>query len=185
MPKQGAIIIRSRLSCYLGFTLLELLVVISILVILITLAIPVFDNVIQNNRTTSLSNELISTLYLARSEAIKRGVSVSVCAARDAQLNSCGTNWNNGWIVFTNPNEDGQFDNNDSEIALRVTQSLGTGYSVSSSPSNIATYTSSGFPSAATSNMVFTLRPTSCTGNNVKTVTISPTARIVTSLVAC
>lgn len=175
----------SRLSFYLGFTLLELLVVIAILVILITLAIPVFDTVIQNNRTASLTNELVSVLHLARSEAIKRGVSVSVCAANDTQLNSCGTNWNNGWIVFTNPNEDAQFDNNDTEIALRVTQTLGTGYSISTTPQGVATYTSSGFPLAATGNMVFTLRPSSCSGNSVRTVTINPTGRIITSSIAC
>lgn len=170
---------------YLGFTLMELLVVIAILVILITLAIPFFDTIIQNNRTITLSNELVSALHLARSEAIKRGVSVSVCAAADDQLNSCGTNWNNGWIVFTNPNEDVQFDNNDTEISLRVSQTLGPGYSLSINPEGVATYTSSGFPLASSSNMVFTLRPTNCVGNSVRTVTISSTGRIITSSIAC
>ncbi len=169
-----------------AFTVFELLVVIIVLVILVTMAVPSFRSVLQNNRTLSLANELASALNLARSEAIKRGVSVSVCAAANANLNSCGSNWNNGWIIFTNPNEDTNFDNNTTEILLRIQQILGSGYAMTNTPSSgVATYTSTGFPLSATSNMVFTISATGCTGNNARSLTITTTGRIISTPIAC
>lgn len=169
-----------------GFSLLEFLVAIIILVILITIAMPNFRAVLQNNRTQSLANELVSALNLARSEAIKRGISVSLCAAADSTLSSCGSNWNNGWLVFTNPNEDASFDNNTSEILLRTQQIIGPGYAISNTPSSgVATYTSTGFPLSTTGNMVFTINASGCTGNNNRNVTISTTGRITNTAVAC
>lgn len=175
-----------RVTPISAFTLLELLVVIVVLVILITLAVPSFQAILQNNRTISLANELVSALNLARSEAIKRGVSVSVCAAADSNFNACGSNWNNGWLVFTNPNEDANFDNNNTEILLRIEQIVGQGYVVYNTPSTgVATYTSTGFPLPATGNMVFNISATGCAGNNARRITITTTGRLITNPVAC
>ena len=169
-----------------AFTLLELLAVIAVLVILMLLVVPSFQSIIQNNRTVSLSNELISALNFARSESIKRGVSVSLCAAADVNLNSCGSNWNNGWLVFVNPNEDAAFANNATEILLRIQQILGQGYSVTTTPAlGVATYTSSGFPLAATGNMVFNITATGCTGNNARSIRVTTTGRLNMTPVAC
>lgn len=85
-----------------GFTLIELLVTISIAVILATVAIPSFQSFYRDNRLGSQSNDLIASLNLAKSEAIRRGVWVTVCPA--ASATACGTSgdWNQGWIVFAN-----------------------------------------------------------------------------------
>ncbi len=75
-----------------GFTLLELIVAISIAGVLMAMAIPSFSDMIRNNRLTTYTNELVTALNIAHSEAIKRGQHVVV--------RKTGTNWENGWQVF-------------------------------------------------------------------------------------
>lgn len=76
----------------LGFTLIELMVTIAIAAILLGVAIPSFTSVITSNRLTANTNEFITALNLARSEAIKRGQHVVV--------RKTGTDWEDGWQVF-------------------------------------------------------------------------------------
>ncbi len=79
-----------------GFTLLELIVAISIASILTVLAIPSFSDMMRNNRLTTYANELVTSLNLARSEAVKRSVVVSV-----RKVGGAGAYWSaSGWTVF-------------------------------------------------------------------------------------
>lgn len=81
-----------------GFTLIELLVTLAVASILLSVAVPNFQQFIRNARTTALSNELVTAINLARSEAIKRRDTVRVCASED--LTNCnGSDWTKGWIV--------------------------------------------------------------------------------------
>lgn len=94
-----------------GFTIIELMIVVSILGVLASIAIPSFTELIQNNRRTTVVNELVANLLLARSEASKRGQPLSICAIPSNGSNLCATsdktNWNYGWIVFLDTNDDG------------------------------------------------------------------------------
>ncbi len=81
-----------KLAYNSGFTLLELMITISIAGILAAIAIPSFKSSISGNRLTTNTNELVTALNLARSEAVKRGQQVVVRRS--------GTNWENGWTVF-------------------------------------------------------------------------------------
>lgn len=84
-----------------GFTLLELLVTISIAAILVAVAVPGLTRFVQNSREDSEADSLISSLQYARSEAVKRDANVEICASADEATCSGGTAWNTGWIVET------------------------------------------------------------------------------------
>jgi len=68
-----------------------------------TMAVPSFRNSIDNQRMVSATNELVMSLTLAKSEAIKRVSYVSVCKSSDGATCTGNTSdWNEGWIVFAN-----------------------------------------------------------------------------------
>lgn len=79
----------------LGFTLFELITVLSIAAILITVAIPGMRSIIDSNRLTAYTNSMLSGAHLARSEAIKRNDEVDFCAG----VGACGGQWDQGWTV--------------------------------------------------------------------------------------
>lgn len=87
-----------------GFTLLELMITLAVLVIGIAIAIPSFRGVLQSNRMTSQSNEMLTALQLARSEAVNLRRSVSICPtnvnAFNAASPNCSDNWLEGWMIF-------------------------------------------------------------------------------------
>lgn len=168
-----------------GFTLIELLVTLAVFIITLSAAAPSFMGVIQNNRTVNTTNDLIRILQMARSEAIKRGVSVSVCAAADQSYTSCGADWNLGWIIFVNPDENNTFNNDAVETLVRV-QQVETNLAISLNPAgNVITYTSSGFANNATINSVFSVNASGCTTNHARQITISPTGRPIVANMGC
>lgn len=73
-----------------GFTLIELIITMVILAILTMAVIPGFGNLLSNNKRVADTNLLVSSINLARSEAIKRGTNVTF--STDGGLE-------NGWCV--------------------------------------------------------------------------------------
>ncbi|MDH5436801.1 MAG: GspH/FimT family pseudopilin, partial [Gammaproteobacteria bacterium] len=110
-------------SCYpAGFTLPELVTVMAVVSIVTTTVIPGMQGMLQNNRMTTQVNTLVTSLHLARSEAVKRGQRVTLCQSTDGI--SCGTSnyWHEGWIIFTDPNHDETL--NSEETMIRVQQKM-------------------------------------------------------------
>lgn len=85
-----------------GVTLLELMIALMIASVLLTIGIPSFNSVLDNQRMTSATNELVMSLNIAKSEAIKRVSYVTVCASNNGVSCTAGGAWNDGWIVFAN-----------------------------------------------------------------------------------
>lgn len=84
----------------LGFTMLELMVVIAIVAILASVAIPSFRTMIERNRVAGAVNQFVGDLQFARSEAIKRGSPVVICASTDGATCSGANAWHSGWLVY-------------------------------------------------------------------------------------
>jgi len=84
-----------------GFNLLELLTAIAILGIVTAIAVPSFQSISINSNLSTETNDLVSSLRLARSEAAKQGQDVTVCAA-NAGLTACSgaADWSTGWLVI-------------------------------------------------------------------------------------
>ncbi len=91
---------------YSGFTLIELMIALAIVGILLTLGVPSLKTFMQRNQLTASTNELISALHVARSEAIKQNSRVSICESSDGANCAVTGSWANGWIVFVDANGD-------------------------------------------------------------------------------
>lgn len=81
-----------------GFTIIELMVTLVVAAIVLSIAVPSFTVQIRNNQALGLGEELASAINYARSEAVKRGGRVSMCASNDGA--QCVGDWSEGWIVF-------------------------------------------------------------------------------------
>jgi type IV fimbrial biogenesis protein FimT len=84
-----------------GFTLIELMVVVSLLAVLLGVGVPSFRATIESNRITTVTNDLVAALQYARSEAVRTGVNHTVCAS--SNQSTCSGAWANGWIVTRTP----------------------------------------------------------------------------------
>jgi type IV fimbrial biogenesis protein FimT len=89
-----------------GTTLVELLAALAIVAVLATMAAPSFQTLYWDGRRTAAVNGFLHTVFLARSEAIKRARIVSVCPSSDAEHCGPGADWSTGWIVFENQDGD-------------------------------------------------------------------------------
>ena len=108
-----------------GFTMVELLVTITIAAVLLSVAAPNFSDAMRNSQQIIVINDLIGSLRLARSEAIKRSTRTAVCARSNDTL--CGTDWNNGFITFIdNMETPGAIDAG--EEILRIGSAIETGW---------------------------------------------------------
>lgn len=87
-----------------GLTLIELMVTLSVLAILATLAVPSFQRQIAAARLSEASNELLLATARARTEAIRLGQRVTVCkSSNGATCDKGSAGWETGWITFIDP----------------------------------------------------------------------------------
>lgn len=80
-----------------GFTMIELIVTLTVAAIVLALAVPSFSNLVRSNRLTSSANEMVAMLQAARVAAISNRVSVAVCPSTDGT--TCAAAMGNRWIA--------------------------------------------------------------------------------------
>ena len=98
-----------------GVTLVELVVTLAVMAILVSLAAPSFTRMLASDRLSTQTNELVMSLNVAKSEAIKRGLPTTLRSRDQADL----INFHRGWQVFTDADADGT-------AATTVTEADGT-----------------------------------------------------------
>jgi len=109
-----------------GFTLIELVVTIAVLIVLLVLGVPEFQRMTESNRQVAAINAIVSDLNLARSEAVKTGRVVTLCGSTDGATCNTG-NWESGWIVFTDGNRNAGINPADGDILISRNNGLPAG----------------------------------------------------------
>ncbi|QLI80760.1 GspH/FimT family pseudopilin [Chitinibacter fontanus] len=106
-----------------GFTLIEMMVVVALLGIIAGIAAPSLTMFAKNSALSGSSEELLNVFSYAKTEAIKRGSSISICnsAAPTAASPSCVTgtpNWATGWLLFLDADGDGVYDSGETLLQI-------------------------------------------------------------------
>lgn len=98
-----------------GFTLIEMMMTLSIGAILLTVAVPSYNTFTKNNQVTKQLNLLAAAVSASRGEAAKRGARVVMCQSSDPVASSpacSGTSgvWSSGWVIFVDSDNDATID---------------------------------------------------------------------------
>lgn len=146
-----------------GFSLIELMVAVAILAILASIAAPAMQNMIIQSRLTSQTNELLSAVQFARSEAIKRNQSIRLCRAASASATACTTaagNWAH-WVVLNANNT--VLRQGSTPADLRLSSTL---------DNNTLTFAPTGLNNVTTDKDTLVLCSPTGSGNITRTITI-------------
>lgn len=167
-------------SAAAGLTLIELMVTIAIVAILAGLAAPSFREMVVANSLKSHASAMLSSLLLARGEALKRNGRVVLCKSATGAACTADGGWEQGWIVFADGNNNATLDAG--ETVIQRTAALGDGLRLTGN-GNIENYVSySGMgenrnTAGAIQPGTFTLCQLSASGGKARNIVISATGR--------
>lgn len=141
---------------FLGVTLVELMVSMAVLAVLLTLAAPSLQQWMWSRQVNALADTLLDTLRLARTQAARAGVSVTVCplALPVVRPYTCADgarhhDWSVGWLVFFDRGLDGQVDAQDTVLRVEPAVARGrvesTTHRVSLQPLGVVEFPHAGF----------------------------------------
>lgn len=170
-----------------GFTLLELMAAIAVLGILLGIGVPAFREMVTANRVTAVANQMVTAFTVARSEARKRGIPVTLCAA-NADLDDCEdtAEWTNGWIVFTDDiGTPGVLDDDDE--VLQVYPAQPSGFAVTAvTPATLSfvRFTRSGALDPPSLRTLKLTRPR-CSGEKARLISIAGAGRVSSVKAPC
>lgn len=143
-----------------GFTLVELMVTLSVLGILTAIAIPSLTQLLANSRVVGAVNEYTAGINLARSTAVNTGLRVTLCAASGpGTCIGSGNAWTSGWIVFIDDGANpGTIEAGETVLLDRSTW-VGMASVTGSASYNSISYVASGRPETALPNNRLTFIP--------------------------
>lgn len=81
-----------------AYTLVELMLVLSLLSILLLIGLPALHQLVSRQRDTVLIDQVVNSLHYARTEAVKRNVHIVVCGSQDGE--TCDEQWAGDWVVM-------------------------------------------------------------------------------------
>lgn len=100
-------ITKLHLTTNQGFSLIEMLIAMTVLGIVSSIAYPLFQSSIISNRLLAQTNQVMASFSYARAEAMRRGDFVSVCATSDGATCDAANDVSKGLIIFNNPSQSG------------------------------------------------------------------------------
>lgn len=101
-------------NCIGGISIIETMIVVSIVAVLAAIGIPQITEFFQLRRLVSTTNELKTAVSYGRSEAIRRNLTVHLSPLGSNPQN----NWGDGWRLWVDQNNNNNFDNNVDELLL-------------------------------------------------------------------
>lgn len=167
-----------------GFSLIELLITISLMAIALSIAMPSYRSFMANNRSATEVNRFLAAVNIARSEAVKRGTPVTLCARKLPRTlpETCSgaTDWATGWLLFSDTSgSKGVFDASDA--LLYVWDKPEGSPTITGSASNIQ-YLSTGETQQTAS---FSYYFPDCRGEQRRSISLSLTGRASVATTAC
>lgn len=174
----------------IGFTLIEMMITLVIMVIVLRVAVPSFQTTFANNRLLTQANEIANSIQYARSEAIKRTATVTICSSANPTAvapvtPACAgsTTWTTGWIVFSDTDGDAVVDAG--ETLLRVFDGSTAGNTITTTAASSIIFLSTGLRTTGALDVVLTVANTGCKGNFKRTVTVNAIGRSSVAKLNC
>lgn len=173
-----------------GFNLIELIVTVSLATLLLVAGVSSFQTVLDNNRLNTVTNEFVTALNLARSEAVKRNNRVVLRKAdtsNNTGTSGCpyyttqsGQGFEQGWFIFVDTNNNATQDSGECALSVFDRPSrLGVTLQGNANLTDYVMFTPEGFAkTTAGAFQAGTL--TLCKNSKARQVIISSTGRIRT-----
>ena len=148
-----------------GFTLIELMITLAVAAILVTIGIPSFQYILQSNRIATQTNEMITGLNVARSEAVRRN--------QDVTVEPSNGDWLEGFQLES-----------ENEV-LREFEEFGAGITIDGAPARI-TFEGNGHRDLGAGDIEFALQVDGdCMGDMRRIIRISVGGAISTERAEC
>jgi type IV fimbrial biogenesis protein FimT len=145
-----------------GFTLIEAMVAIAVMLVLMAIAVPSFRDASHRSQLRTATNDLVTSAHFARSEAIKRNAPVTMCMSSDGVNCAASGSWEQGWIIR-------------SDVTLRRQSAKPSGVRITAAGIINLTFQPTGVD--ATSAVFTVCRSATETGLEQRLVTIDATGR--------